>query len=168
MNKRISKISSDTIVSISAIIIALASIVVTTWQGIETRKHNRLSVSPKLELIFESGKNNFGYVLTNNGLGPSIITGKRIFIDGEEIRYTGFSGYEEFIDKLGLNDRDVSHGAIYPGRTIRANEKIHIIRFYLAKDDELEKILPEVYKRISIEISYKSMYDEEFICKIPK
>ncbi|NOX88762.1 MAG: hypothetical protein GXO77_07030 [Calditrichaeota bacterium] len=168
MTKHSVKISTDTIVSLSAIIIALASIVVTTWQGIETRKHNRLSVRPRLEIIFESGKNSFGYVLMNNGLGPAIITGKKIFVDGKEINYTGFSGYDEFIDKLGLNDRDLSHSGIYSGKTIRASERKNIFRIYLNERDDLKKLLPKIYSRVRIEISYKSMYNEPFICKIPK
>ena len=53
-NKR--KISSDTVVSLSAIIIAIASIVVTIWQGIENRNHNRLSVRPKLAINFQLTK----------------------------------------------------------------------------------------------------------------
>ncbi len=36
--------SSEKILSISAIFIVVASIVIGTWQGIETRSHNCLSV----------------------------------------------------------------------------------------------------------------------------
>ena len=60
MKKKSFKVSSDTIVSFSAIVIAIASVVVTIWQGIETRKYNRLSVRPKLGISFESGKSSFG------------------------------------------------------------------------------------------------------------
>jgi len=168
MGKWSIKISSDKIVSISAIIIAVASIVVTTWQGLETRRHNRLSVRPKLEIIFESGKDSFGYKLMNNGLGPAIVTGKKIFIDGEEIQYTGFSGYDEFIDKLGMRNHNVTHTGIYSGKTIKTSEIENIFRFYLAEDDDLESLLPKIYNRVCIEIYYKSMYNEPFICKIPK
>lgn len=168
MNNHRFKISSDTIVSFSAMVIAIASIVVTIWQGIEIREHNRLSVRPKFEITFEAGKNNFGYVLTNNGLGPGIITGKKIFVDGEEIHNTGFSGYDEFIKKLDLGKYKVNHTGIYPGKTIRANEKINIIRFYLTENDDLESLLPKIYRRAGFEISYVSMYNEPFTCKVPE
>ena len=168
MDKKKRKISSETIVSLSAIIIAIASIGVTIWQGIETRKHNRLSVRPGLEITFGLDKDNFGYFLTNNGLGPAIITYKKLFVDGKEVHYTGFSGYDEFISKLGLNDHKVSHTGIYPGKTIKANEKVYIIRFFLKEKDNVETLLPNIYNRVNIEIGYKSMYDESYVCKIPE
>jgi len=168
MNTRRSKISAETFVSFSAIIIALASIVVTIWQGIEIRKHNRLSVRPKLEITFKLDKNSFGYFLTNNGLGPAILTYKKLFVDDKEVQYTGFSGYDDFINKLGLNDHKVSHSGIYPGKTIKADEKVCIIRFYLKEKDAVETLLPKIYNLVDIEIGYKSMYDESYICKIPK
>ncbi len=161
------KLSSDTIVSVSAIVIALASIIVTTWQGIETRKHNRLSVRPKLEIVFESGKGHFGYVVKNNGLGPAIITGKKIFVDGEEINYRGFSGLSDFIEKLNLDNRDLSHGAIFPGKSFMNGEVQYIVNFEMTEKDDPEKLLPEIYKRVGFEITYESMYGEPFVCKIP-
>ena len=93
MNNRNKKISSDKIVSYSAIIIAMASIFVANWQGIETRNHNRLSVRPKLEIIFESGKDSFGYYLLNNGLGPAIVTEKTILKFNLTELYTGDGGF---------------------------------------------------------------------------
>ena len=165
-NKR--KISSDTVVSLSAIIIAIASIVVTIWQGIENRNHNRLSVRPKLEINFQLTKDNFGYILKNNGLGPAVITDKKLFVDGKEISYSGFSGYDDFIEKLGLKDRKVTHMGIYPGKTIKANEQINIIGFSINKSDDLDSLLPKIFSRVKIKIGYKSMYDERFACEIPK
>ena len=168
MDSNKTKISSDTIVSFSAIIIAIASIAVTIWQGIENRNHNRLSVRPKLEVNFYAGKDNFGYILQNNGLGPAIITYRKFLVDGEEIIYSGFSGYEDFIDKLGMKDHSVTHTGIYPGKTIKSDEQIKIISFYTKESDELDKLLPLIYSRVSIEIGYKSMYNEQFVCKVPE
>ena len=51
------KISSDTILLVSAIIIATISIIISLWEGIETRKHNRLSVQPRMEIYFDLNYN---------------------------------------------------------------------------------------------------------------
>ena len=167
MQKKKNRISSDTIISYSAIIIAVASIVVTIWQGIETRRHYRLSVRPKLEITFSSNKESFGYILTNNGLGPAIITKKKIFVDGEEISYSGFSEYDDLINKLNLNDRKISHSGLYSGKTIKADDKLNIIRFSLNAGEKPDSLIREVYGRVGMEISYKSMYDEKFTCRVP-
>lgn len=167
MAKHKNKYSSDTIVSLAAIVIAIASIVVTVWQGMESRRHNRLSVRPKLEIIFESGHDSFGYVLMNNGLGPATITGKELFIDGKQMQEAGFSGYDELLEKLGMKNRKVTYTGIYPGKTIKTNERQDIFRFYRTEKDDLETLLPKIYSRVKIEIKYQSMYGEPFFCKFP-
>ena len=144
--------SSDRILSISAIIIAVVSILVSVWEGTETRKHNRLSVQSKLEISFKANVNNFGYSLVNSGLGPAIIYDKKTFVDGKEIDYSGFSGFEDFLEKLGLEDRYMGQGAINPGNSIKAGRTENIILFKLNEEDDREKVLPEIYSRVSFEI----------------
>ncbi len=87
MKKNIYKLSADTntIVSFSAIIVAVASIFISTWQGMEIRKHNRLSVRPKLEIHFYINKQDFGYSLLNNGLGPANIIENKVLFNNVEI-----------------------------------------------------------------------------------
>ena len=166
------RIPMDTVVSFSAIVVAIASIVVTVWQGIEMRKHNRLSVRPRLEITYEVNKKGFGYVLKNNGLGPAVVTSKKFFVDGKEVQEDGFSGYDVFIEKLGLKNRQVVYTGIFPGKTITAGAKLDIIRFFWKEgetvDSLLQTLLPQVYNRISLEIGYKSMYNEMFVARIPQ
>ncbi len=157
-------ISPDRILSLSAILIALASISVAVWEGIETREHHRLSVRPKLEIFYNTSSTKFGYVVVNNGLGPAVITGKKIFVDGNKIKESGFSGYDTFLEKLDLTDRYAGNGAIDPGFTIKAGKSENIIIFKLNNPDEMETLLPKIYSRVQIEIEYKSMYGEMFKC----
>jgi hypothetical protein len=159
--------SSDKVLSISAIIIALASIFISVWEGFEIRKHNRLSVRPKLEISYNVAQDNFGYVLTNNGLGPAIIMEKKLFIDNTEIKSSGFSGYDEFFEVLNLKDRLIMHGATGSGITIRPSKNENIFVFKFVENEDKEKLISQIYNRVRIEISYKSMYDESFICKVP-
>ena len=167
MKKKTNHYSSEKILSISAIFIAVVSITIGIWQGIETRKHNRLSVQPKLEISYSVSKNDFGYRLVNNGLGPAVITEKKIFIDKKEIDNSGFSGYEYFLEKLDLAERYAGQGVVSPGSTIKAGKNINIIKFHLYESDEVETLLPKIYNRVSIEIEYQSMYGEIFKCRIP-
>ena len=71
--------------SVSAMIIAIASIAISIWEGYTVRKHYHLSISPKLDWVFSSTPNEAGYVLSNKGLGPAMVTSRHIYIDGEKI-----------------------------------------------------------------------------------
>lgn len=46
------KISGEQVVAASALVTAVASICVSVWLGLETRRHNRLSVQPRLDITF--------------------------------------------------------------------------------------------------------------------
>ena len=77
--------------SISAMIIAVASITISIWEGSTMRKHYHLSVMPRLNNSFtvndSSSTNNASAIFTinNNGLGPAVITNIDYFIDGKII-----------------------------------------------------------------------------------
>ena len=79
----------------------------------------------------------------------------------------GFSGYDELIDKLNFNNRRKAHSSLNPGTNIKAGEMKNIILFNIEKDDNLDELLPTIYQRISMEITYMSMYNEEFIYTFP-
>ena len=164
MNEEKSYNSSERILSVSAIVIAVVSIVISVWEGIETRKHNRLSVMPKLEITYKRSGDNFGYIVTNNGLGPAIIISKKILVDGEEINYSGFSGIDDLLEKLNLQNRFIKQGVIDPGYTIRAGDQVQIVLFTLSGSQNAEELLMDVHNRVSIEIQYKSMYGDTYFC----
>jgi len=67
------RFSADILISISAVIIAVISIAIGVWQGIETRRHYRLSVQPRLDLYYSQDYVNktVQYLIRNNGLGPA-------------------------------------------------------------------------------------------------
>ena len=77
--------------SVSAMIIAIASITIAIWEGSTMRKHYHLSVMPRLNNNFSvddsssSSKANAYFEIRNNGLGPAVITSREYFVDGEKI-----------------------------------------------------------------------------------
>jgi hypothetical protein len=132
----------------------------------ETRRHNRLSVRPKLELSFNAGKDNFGFNVVNNGLGPAVITGLTIRVDGQKADYSGY--LDDILGKMNLQGRLLKKSAIDSGSTLTAggNAVIFICKFQ--DNDDREAILKNVYSRISIQMKYADMYDEPFFCSIPR
>ena len=83
--------------SISAMIVAIASITISLWEGNTMRKHYHLSVMPRLNNSFSvddsSSTNNATayFNISNNGLGPAVVTSIEYFVDGKKRRfYSGF------------------------------------------------------------------------------
>jgi hypothetical protein len=120
-----------------------------------------------LEIFFNGGKDSFGYNVINSGLGPASITEMNISIDGNNIVSAGFSGFDELINKLDLKDKFISHSAIDSGVTIISGGSKIIFGCKFDKTDDREKLLTNIYKRVSIKLGYVSMYNEYFQCNFP-
>lgn len=67
--------------------IAVAAIGLAVWEGIENRRHNRLSVQPRLDGGIEAGRDGNGeymrMAVESSGLGPAVIDAFRVYFDGE-------------------------------------------------------------------------------------
>jgi len=65
--------------------LAFSAILLATWEGIENRKHNRLSVLPHVETFndYDMGKYHFNMGIESTGLGPAVISGFYTFFDGK-------------------------------------------------------------------------------------
>jgi hypothetical protein len=75
------------ITAICSLIIALAAVTVTVWQGAITRRHSRLSVRPLLAVKSDRFFDDVGATVMisihNCGLGPAIIRDRFFRIDGK-------------------------------------------------------------------------------------
>jgi hypothetical protein len=164
------KFTSEKILSLSAIVIALASIAIAIWEGVEIRKHNRLSVRPKLEIFFSpsSDNNEISWILINNGIGPGIIQFSRLVVDGKAYAINNGSVYNEIIDILKVEDVSISKmSSLNSGLSIIAGASRNMIGFKLKSDTSINSTFWEIHDRIKFEIGYESMYGESFLCTYP-
>ena len=95
----------ETLANILTAAVALSAILLSVWEGLENRRHNRLSVLPHLEpieasyasatpieheyFLLPSGMDSLfavGYALKNSGLGPAVLDNVLVF-EGEEKIY---------------------------------------------------------------------------------
>ena len=85
-----------------AILVALAAFIVAFWQGLLTRRHNRLSVTPHLSCQSHLGgtSGRFGLTVSNFGIGPARIKQVAVFVDDEKMEGSDDDGWEDAIDKL--------------------------------------------------------------------
>ena len=67
------------------VIIAGAALFISLWQIYATRRHNRLSVTPKIVIGLSALEGEFGIYIKNAGVGPAIIKKFSVCLNGKEI-----------------------------------------------------------------------------------
>ena len=154
----------ETIIAVASIIIAVVALVVAVWQGVITRRHNRLSVTPYLVVacMVKSRKPQIELSLANRGLGPALIRKIRVKIDGEYVS----NNVDLWLEHLKTLDIPWEYSQVdfpHEGSFIAADSKQSLLVVEINNDNfnslELYKQLKE---RFQIEIDYESIYGEEY------
>tara|TARA_Y100000758_G_C15835191_1_gene343493 strand:+ start:30 stop:575 length:546 start_codon:yes stop_codon:yes gene_type:complete len=159
--------------SISAMIIAISSIVISIWEGITMRNHYHLSVQPRLDYFFDmegfpdDDETNFStavYKIKNNGLGPAVITDIEYFIDEKKIN-TGFDENKDTLFDESFNFDNIAghaYSTFLIGQTIPMNETLTIYEYAFITKEAFERQSMEFHDRLSFIIKYESLYGEQF------
>tara|TARA_Y100000782_G_scaffold111330_1_gene139138 strand:- start:24 stop:575 length:552 start_codon:yes stop_codon:yes gene_type:complete len=161
----------ENLASIVATIIAICAMLSTYLQAKYSREHNKLSVRPHLHLDYDHHNNDLflEFHLSNNGLGPAIITSYRMTVNGiimdtenpdETVKHLWALFRGAFPVNLSLITlHDLSHGeAIEAGKviTLMKLERIDVI-----DSTQLNlNIIKENIEHIKYEIQYESFYGE--------
>ncbi len=75
--------NNDTIISLASTVIALSAFGLSIYQVSSLKKHNRLSVKPRLEFNYHSDQGQKVMLhLTNGGLGPAILKSINVELNG--------------------------------------------------------------------------------------
>lgn len=168
--------NSDKIVSISALIISLSTLIVFMFQTNLIRKQQYMSVYPHLEFgNFASGSLKYKFQLSNVGIGPA-------FIQKVEVKNGESEVFEDVIDYVNdaLYESDsiiYVHASLYQGRVIKQDEDIPLIQLLdqglltelgygaveiptntVAGSNKLHDILN--HDSLEIKVTYASVYGE--------
>lgn len=161
------------------ILVAVAAIGLSVWEGRENRLHNRLSVMPHLERIestvregFEDSTFTITYSLYNSGLGPAVLddivvynSDTLLFRSQPGEKYYDFSGFMDDVDRIGMGDFVFTHSR-RAGELLRAGEEHLFFRVSVPvtmKDSELSGsryLRQEVLSKYSFVFCYCSVYGE--------
>jgi len=158
----------EIIIAISSIFIALLALFATIWQGLVTRKHNKLTVKPILsfQITLSSHSDKIGICIINKGVGPLILTESIISKAGK----SSYLHKKDYIKLFPLLNNPSFHFGI-PARncSILPNENVWLISCSKHKEqDAFIDLMDSEFKGLNIEIKYKSIYDEKFTesCKL--
>ncbi|NNN49718.1 hypothetical protein [Vibrio sp. 2-2(8)] len=155
-------IDVDTIISLTSIFIASLALLVAIWQGIVTRKHNRLSVRPRLQFDYLISKNYevVGLCLRNSGTGPLLIDDIALFRNNKKFDISA-SSYQALFPSLKTSD--FTFNIFSKGFVVASNECYWIISTKRhVESDEVYQLILSNLSNFSVNISYKSIYEEQF------
>ena len=151
------------------LVIALAAIGLAIWEGSENRRHNRLSVQPRLGASVVSGEDAAGefvrMAVESTGLGPAVVNTFRIYVDGIAQDSTITAGGTPWVhvtemfsaDDTEINARGYGRGNYFPaGR--------EYILFEVKRHREAAaggEPLTETVGRVAVQICYCSIYNTD-------
>ena len=155
--------------SISAMIIAIASITISIWEGSIMRKHYHLSVMPHLNNAFtvddsSSTKNASAFFnIKNNGLGPAVILSREYFVDGNKIDDSKNHFSVKILEALNFdNTAGKSFRSISKGFTILAGDNLRVFGLYFSNRESFYRQRMKLHDRLSFIIKYESLYGEQY------
>lgn len=155
------------------LVIALTAIGLAVWEGLENRRHNRLSVQPRIGGDIQPGSDGQREFLRlgieNNGLGPAVLTAYRVYIDGELQDTAGDFGTGRWqavaaaLDLEGdsatqMNARGFSAGYYLPAG--EAATVFEVIRPMRAPGDSAPALF-DLLDRLAIQFCYCSIYGSD-------
>ena len=155
------------ILPISTVTIAVASLALALWQGYAYIQHNRLSVTPHLELkpMFNADDPYYGISLVNNGIGPAVLTNIQICIAefrGDKRVYKQVSTYDaiDALRAIGYTG-SLARNHLAEGGFIAVGSTTRL--FYLLEEAMVDhKEFSKYLSLIRIHIEYESLHGDSF------
>ncbi|MBV6652515.1 MAG: hypothetical protein KI786_02090 [Mameliella sp.] len=168
--KQVASWSSEKIISYSAILISLMSLVALMYQTSIMREEQQLQRKAQLKstmpymMIANSnyGGPNYAIIISNKGVGPALIDSTVImYKDSAYLMDLPTFLYEQI---PGLREVDhLYHSNITPGQLISPGETIEIIRIDNSQEsaDQFLKALAPI--DLNFRLIYRSVYDERWV-----
>lgn len=160
----------------AAVAIASLAMILTIWQGWETRNYNRLSTKPHIAIFTENYYDSGGVVIKieNDGVGPAIIddiilstgAGRTYQVSNLSANFWK-SMFEDMKIPDSLAGKDLSHYFINPGGYIPATDEIDFFEYSGDKNEaDHQKILAMLSSFETIEIQYHSIYNIKAVTRV--
>jgi hypothetical protein len=146
------------VVAICATVIAVLSLIVAIYEARAARRHDRISVRPFLDLRagFPQGRT-AGLRLINSGLGPAVITGTVLTVDGEPLGEFGAESVDRLRGKLSVRPAAVTFHNII----LAADYDEFLLSIEPFDRGEHAEFADLLRHRLGLEIRYESLYGGE-------
>ncbi len=154
--------------ALASVIVASCALGFTIWQGMQTRRHNILSVKPHLGTWTDSqpDKRLYTIELLNNGIGPALIKNFSIYVDDRLV-----DGYEDGTKAIKKALKilfpnytyDSYRSYVGPGYMMAPKESRTLVRVqFTGKLTPPPEEVDRTINRAKLIINYESIYEEAF------
>jgi hypothetical protein len=117
------RLNTDRIVSLSAMVVGIGSLIMVTYQTQLMRQSQHASVLPYLMIAVHSNDAGVHLVLSNAGVGPALIEDVRIRRESREIRSDPY----DYFTSLHADSGQVDAGKLIPGQLIPAGAQVQML-----------------------------------------
>jgi hypothetical protein len=151
-------VTANTVIAVCAVIIAATSLAVSVYEARATRKHNRYSVRPVLELgIWFKPGDISGLFLSNSGLGPAAVTNSSLSFDGVPLGEFNETNVNKVRAVLF-----VQLAFVIPGQAFLATDyKDFLLSIEPYDPDRHREFYELIRHRLRVEFQYDSIYGGE-------
>ena len=165
------KFNSDKIISYSAFIVSVGTLMVLIYQSKLMREHEEKSIFPKVELWHNPGTQVYDISVINKGVGPAIIENVVIRQGSKVFEVEPLLFVRQYLDSLTKEQLVLGGESLYPGVILTPNEQSYLFR--LKRTEESNALINSFATReTSIEIYYSSIYGDQWsvggIGQLPK
>ena len=153
------RLSAETVISMSATVIAVVALAVSIYEARASRKHNRHSVRPVLQLWlgYSDGKES-GLLIVNSGLGPALITKTMATVDGVPVGPWIKPNVDTIREPLPF---DASATTFAAGAFLKTDYQALLLGVDEFAWDEHGELISLIDQRLKLEVQYESLYGGE-------
>jgi hypothetical protein len=149
---------ADRIIAAVGAVVAAAALILSFYEGHQTRLHNRLSVKPFLSPFW--GDNN-EFWIANKGVGPAIVKDQLVFVAGNLMPRNRFRGFDAAITNLGLNPPSVGFHCFDAGAALAVNDKVPMFWINSGRSAGETNQFTNAAWKLKIVIIYESIYGDK-------
>lgn len=151
------------------LVIALVAIGLALWEGAENRRHNRLSVLPRLGAEVDAGRTSeTEYVrlaVESTGLGPAVFRTFRIYFDGvvQETATVGSNPWRNVIAAVSDSATQINAHAFGAGYYFPTGHRVVLFEALRPRttDTAGRPPLADLLSRVAVQVCYCSIYDTD-------
>lgn len=150
------------------LVIAVTAIGLAVWEGVESRRHNRLTVKPRIAGAIDAGRDSGGeYVsmsIESTGLGPAVINTFRVYFDGtlqDTAPGPGTAVWDSALSAFGSDHTQISAHAIGTGYYFPAGRQELLFAARRLQADTASVPLADQLSRLALQICYCSVYNAD-------
>ncbi|WP_390242588.1 hypothetical protein [Vibrio sp. R78045] len=151
---------------------SIAALIATVWQLKLTRLHNIKSMRPVLDLTGNILRNSrIQYILTNHGVGPAFVTKVRYFVNDKCYSECNPEDISNIIHELGYSRPVLDFNCMtqLENCPLGVDKQVILIEFLgTESDDQYFDYMNNLLLNFTIEVEYKSVYEETYIVRLAK